>query len=166
MKLKVLTIDLIKDRCVEDGDCLLWQGAMCGDKPTARHDGGQCNVRRLFWCLTNPSKTLKAEQVLRVTCHDTRCLLHVVRTSRSALMRRTAQGLRGNLVVTASRTAARRRRSKLSQEAVAQIRTDPRPQRQLAEAFGVSRRTVQRIQQLQTWAPMVGSSVFRAGAAA
>lgn len=166
MKLKVLTLELIKARCIEDDKCLLWQGAMCGDKPTARHNGSNCNVRRMFWSLLHPAKPLSADQVLRITCHDTRCLVHVARISRADLMRRTAKSLRGNLVITAARTAARRRRSKLTAEIVAQIRTDPRSKRQIAEAYNLNRRTVQRILHLQTWAPMVGSSVFRAGAAA
>lgn len=163
----MLTIDSIKARCTDDGDgCLIWTGQMSGDKPTARHNGRHCNVRRLFWCLTHPTKQLGTNQVLRVTCHDKRCLTHLSRTSRADLMRRTASGMAGNTSIIAARTVARRRRSPLTQQIAHQIRQDPRSVAQLAAQHNVTRRTIQRIRKMEIWVPLAGSSVFRQGAAA
>lgn len=167
LDVKTLTLSSIKDRCIDDGDgCLLWTGSMSGSKPTARHNGSNCNVRHLFWNLTHPTKQLGPQQILRITCHDKRCLIHMSRTTRAGLMQRTATLLRGNVSAIAARTAARRRRSPLTAEIVDQIRQDQRTVDQIAAHYGICRRTTQRIRKMETWAPLAGSSVFRIGAAA
>lgn len=158
--MKAHTADTIRAKCIEEGDCLLWTAAICGNKPTARHNGKSANIRHLFWNLTHPSKQLGAGQILRISCRDERCLAHMVRSNRADLMRQIAKRLTGIASVRAARAAARRRRSTVTPEIAALIRQDSRPPQQVAAQFGLNRRTVQRIRTFKTWAPVSGSSVF------
>jgi hypothetical protein len=158
--MKTHTADTIRAKCIEEGECLLWPGAICGNKPTAWHAGKPTNLRHLFWNLTHPTKQLGDGQILRISCRDERCLAHMVRSTRADLMRQISKKLVGIASVRAARAAARRRRSTVTHEIAELIRQDSRPPQQLADQFGLNRRTVQRIRSFETWAPVPGSSVF------
>lgn len=66
----------IKARCIEDGGCLIWPGAMAdGNCPHMRNGRKYVNVRRfLYEQTTGP---IPQGMLIAVTCECKRCLRHV-----------------------------------------------------------------------------------------
>lgn len=121
-------------KCVEDGDCLIWQGAMNDRGPVLTFDRKQYSVRALVWMQRNGP--IPDGKVMSVECGRRRCLEHVQATTRSVLC------VRSNLVNPQHRAAqiakAKRAGSRLSQEAVQAIVMDDRHISIVAAEHGIS----------------------------
>ncbi len=103
----------------------------------------QFYVRHLAWWLRHgkpPAVTPK--RVITNTCGNTRCInpAHLRLVDKATVLRRTAaQGAWQGHAFAAAVSAGRRRHSKLSDEAAAEIRASTAPLAELASKHGISR---------------------------
>lgn len=149
------TLEAILERCIEDGDCLIWQGAMShGTRPTARIDGTRktVGVRRLLLELNgiDPGRN-------RVfpTCGNQACLNHehLKPMKHAAMLKLVARqtGYARSVTRNAKIAASKRKRSPLTPEMVAEIRSSPESGRAVARRLGLCQATVQAIRAHDTW---------------
>lgn len=129
-----MTLDDIKDRCVEEGECWLWKGALSGGKwPCIWHEGKTVPVRRVVWTL-HKGKTIPANVCITPKCDNDLCVCPgclVGRVGRRAARPATMQ--RRIRMATSLRA-----KSRISDEAVMDIRTSGEPLAVLAERHGIS----------------------------
>ncbi len=122
-------------RCIEDGDCLIWQGAMNERGPSMKVGGKQYSVRQAV-IVNRTGKPFPKGWVATVSCKRKACLEHVVAMTRAAFntkLNKQANPMRSRRVA-----SAKRANSRLSQEAVLAIRLDDRPMAVVAAEHGIS----------------------------
>lgn len=149
-------IDRIYARCEEIGDCWEWQGAKAlhGGAPTINFAGKPRSIRRV---LAEEAGMNCCGKVVTNKCRNLLCVNpeHLQVMSRSALQRRSAKENAGNWQNAARRAKlAERKRaaSRITPEMVQAIRDDPRKQREIAQAYGVSQTSVSQIKRGARWA--------------
>lgn len=107
---------LLEGRVEEEGNCLLWTGAFCTRGPVVTVAQVQYSLRKIVWEQKNGTP-FPAEKVATVSCGNPRCLEHVQAKTWSQLNSRPTS------ISHRMRTAlARRKGSKLTDEAVSDIR--------------------------------------------
>ena len=97
----------LEPRCVEDGDCLLWQLACNGaGNPVASLEGRRSvPVRRWVWQGLNPGRILTGELRVVPSCGNALCMAHLQALTPSAVNRAIAA--RGGFSTPAFRKARR-----------------------------------------------------------
>lgn len=121
-----MTLDDIKARCEEIGECWIWQKTLLrGKVPVMKIAGKTVYPRRAVWQLHN-GKEIPSSMVVthRKSCGDPLCCNpdHLTLISRKALVQRTgAEGKFSTARIKAKIAATKRKKSKLSQEAVREI---------------------------------------------
>lgn len=151
MRVNVLqSLELIYGKCIEDGECRLWQGAMNRQypihqmkDPTKKHGQRQVHVRRRVWELAKGQQAKPGPRyVLVANCGNDRCVseacLQVI-TKSKRLRQVAATGVFSSLAFRAKVSAGRRRGSELSDDAVSEIRTSEEPVAVLAERHSLSK---------------------------
>jgi len=131
-------MDKIRSRCVEEGDCLLWPGAINDRGPVATVAQKQLSLRRVVWEHAH-GRAWQSDRVASVSCENANCLNHehIVPVTRSHLVSRTNK--RHNSIARAARVAAgKRKSSKLSDAGVLDIRTSEERTEVLAKRWDVS----------------------------
>lgn len=146
------TIEAIRANCDEVGDCWEWRGAMDGSAPVMRPAGSRklVPVRRLVLQLSG--KTVEG-RLACAKCLNGRCVApaHAVGLSRQQLQERTA-ARHGHSPVRNSKIAkARRSRSHITEEIVAQMRASGLTTRAAAAAFGCGQSAAADIMAGRTW---------------
>lgn len=143
------SIEKIHARCIEDGDCLIWQGSTNG--------AGHCKIangsgRRIVW--QHAKGLLKPGQLLTVTCGQPKCLNpeHLAITSKAEVARING----ANPATRAKRVASLERYKRansavINMEIARKIRIDPRMGIELAVEFGVSKSLVSRVRTHKAW---------------
>jgi hypothetical protein len=138
-------MDKIRSRCIECGDCLLWQGAGADKTPCMRLPGQRAlvSVRRVVLQIAG---TWKPGQLATNTCGTSACVgvEHAIGVTRKALVKqavaRTAYHKRPTR--NAKISAIARAGGRLSPEAVEDIRASDLSTRALAARHGVAQSTV------------------------
>lgn len=147
-------VDYVQARCQEIGECWEWTGATQNRSrvPVMRHKGNSVPVRRVL------AQSLGHQvdgRVATFKCGNQLCCnpQHLWVTSKTHLQRRTNATVVRYMHPTrrARVAAARRQNAKLSPELAAEIRCDDRPQRVIAQAYGISQTTVSRIKRGALW---------------
>jgi hypothetical protein len=150
---------LVESKCIEVGDCLIWQGRMTSSGyPRIQIAGENFMVRRLM-AEAKIGRKLKPKEVAASTCNDPACLCwdHVrvttlqqrrIETGRAGGYSTKAKGMRISM--------EKRKDSKLvgGQVAADEIRSDPRPSHEVAPEYGVSPSMVRRIRGGKAWQPI------------
>lgn len=140
-------IDRIRHKCVEEGDCLLWQGAMSsGYSPTMRIDGTHINIRQAIYRESGREIPKGKGVVCRLgvrRCVAEEHLKTVNRGSKPGTKWTPAQ--RARMAVTSQA------RSSLDWEKVNEIRASEMPSERIAEMYGVADRTIRAIRSGKTW---------------
>ena len=144
------TLSKIRARCTECGDCLLWPGGMMSGKypiateavPGQPGQQRQIYVRRRVWELAKGKAAPPSPRfVLTTRCKSLRCVApdHLVLMSKSKRLRQAVkEGAFQSVAYRAKVSAGRRRRSKLPDDAAAQIRASSEPGSVLAARHGIS----------------------------
>jgi len=138
-----MNLNDIKARCEEVGDCWVWQKTLLrGKTPIMKTDGKSLYPRRLAWQLHN-AKDIPSSMVVthRKSCGDPLCCKpeHLTLMTRKALVQRTgAEGKFSTAGTKAKIAAAKRKNSKLSQEAVREFLGSDEPVPVLAKKHGIS----------------------------
>ena len=148
------TLDMIRARCTECGDCWEWQRALSdGRYPTLRYKGRTVNARRAVYELAGHK--LMGNSFIVTTCGNTRCLNpdHLKQvTQKTHLTRMAALGAMSGPVRSAKIAAAKRAQAgKITLADARQIRSSDEPVKDLAERYGLSKDRVYRIRRGEAW---------------
>lgn len=148
-------VERIYARCCEVGECWEWQGAV--------HKESRAPVMRLHQKTQQVRRALAAAlghkvagRVVSTRCMNVACVNpgHIQVMQRQALQRRTAKLKAAeymNRSVRARIAMTQRGRSRLTIEDVAAIKEDTRPQRLIAQIYGISQTTVSSIKRGESW---------------
>ncbi len=147
----VHTIESLKARCVEEGDCWLWQGYAANKVPMVHKDGGMVSVRRLMFDLMG-KRTREGYYV--PVCGNKECVCpdHTRYRSQAehvAFMNKQEFSLERRLKMTAARRA--RADVVLSVDKARMIRSAYGSYAEISEAYGVTKSVVGRIKQGNYW---------------
>lgn len=147
------TLEAIREKCIEEGDCWLWQGAMDKGTPRAKVGGKMVYVRRLV--LELKGKKIHTGMRATTTCGDERCVNpdHVVASTPSAINAAVARrtGFARKAARRAKISAAKRKNSHVTPEMVAEIRSSDGTGRAIAARLGLHASTVNDIRAHRTW---------------
>lgn len=162
----IKTLDDIKARCIEVGDCWEWQGAMAGDgQPRHRMNGKDCKAHQTAFQFAGKKKP--HGMYLVRCCGNLSCVnpAHIVPMTRSEQMKLAASmGKCSRPDQTAARTRGNRAISKYSMslaEQIRQMRNDGRKCVDISADLGVPVDVVSKMSRGQMWAPLQSAaSVF------
>lgn len=150
-------IERIVGNCIEDGDCLLWQGAMSdGRMPVVWFEGKAQSVRRVLWRAQGRPLNPRGS-IAPTVCKNDRCICpeHAEQVNRG-----TRPGRAVTLMARTNITNGRRQRSRLTWDEVLEIRFGDTPTKVLAEQKSMHISTIQRIRSGSRWPDL--SSPYRA----
>lgn len=139
---------LMSDRLVEEGDCLLWTGAVSEyGAPKIWVEGGSDVLRRLIW--TAIHGTPGKEQRIGVGCGVDRCVepLHLKVRTRSEEL----SGIKRSSAFGAKIAATKRAASTFTQEEVDYIRSSALNNVQLGIELNRNHQTIARIRSHDIW---------------
>ncbi len=138
-----MTLNEIKARCEEVGECWIWQGGFLrGRFPIVKIANKSVYPKREAWKAAN-GKDIPAGNcvVNKKTCNDPHCCNpdHLTTaTKRQVLQRTVSDGKLHTTKVRANIAMTKRAKSKLSDEAVQEIRYSDEPVSVLAAKHGIS----------------------------
>lgn len=147
-------IERIRLKCIECGECWMWQGATDGGRTPVMRGPGRVliSVRRRVLILSGIDVTGK---LAVSTCEEYLCVApkHAAAWTRKRLQQRSAKTTRyGKSVSRMAKIAEKRRESaKLSMEIATQIRNDTGSQRERAKKYGICQSTVSAIDRGLIW---------------
>lgn len=131
----------IRMRCVEEGDCLIWQGARSDSGQPCMHHNGKTRamVRRVLYAEVNGVE-IPDDRCVITTCGQRLCLnpKHLKEVSRGEVRTHAAKlGAYKSAARVLKRTATLRKKSHITDEVVARIR-GAKTAREAHEQTGVS----------------------------
>lgn len=160
------TAERILARCTEEGDCLIWPGAMAKGIPIIYTNGERNtrrSARRALWEMTRGA--IPKNRFASCRCAEPRCLAlgHLVLMTKQQIGKRlAATGALSNPARKAKIAATKQAASVLTWDDVQRIRAASNGLA-IAKELGVSQMTVWRIRQNRAWKPRQGFSVFSQG---
>lgn len=157
-----LLVEKILARCYEDGDCLVWDGCLSGGTPTMRVNGGNVSVRKI---MLEAAGRWKDGSMAANTCGNRACVheAHSIAGSRTLVARMAAE--RTGYHLSPSRNAkiaayARNDHGKLTdQQTRTEIVGSDLTQRQLATKYGVSQKSISKVQRGEAYRTYSGPFV-------
>ena len=148
-----VTLDTIRDRCDEVGDCWIWKGAYSHKAPAINIGGRSTSVRR-FVAQALLGRQTKNRYVTNC-CGDLLCVApdHLRVVTRSQLNAMTAErtGYGKSLTRSVKLAEASRRRARLSPELVQMIRQSDLSSAQLPKQLSVAKSTINDVRRGDTW---------------
>lgn len=147
-------------RCIEEGDCLVWQGAMNnGTSPVLSFGNRVYAVRRVMW--VGMGKKLDPKRHICSGCGNPACVTpeHAIQKTRGI-----KRGTKKTVAVRHNMAEARRRKARLNWDDVAEIRASDAPVREIARQKSISPDHVRRIQSGQYWNANLNSPFAGLGA--
>ncbi|WP_315125266.1 hypothetical protein [Comamonas antarctica] len=164
-----ITLDDIKARCVEEGDCWIWQGAVSdAGYPIMKRYGGPCLlVRRVAIALAG--REPKPRQPVACTCDDKRCVApaHLKLSTWSKVGKTAAaKGSYSGKARCAKVSAGRRANGnlKLNAEIARTIRESVESGPVLSARYGVNRSLINAIKRGDIWKEYANSPFSGLGA--
>jgi hypothetical protein len=160
--------DAIRKRTIEEGDCLIWQGWVSGGSPKMVRPGWRelglktkgVSVRREIAAAIK-KQPIRKRMFPMTSCGDERCVnpAHVVQRNWSQLMKAAAD--KSDYTIRARKVSqARRRNSRLTPEAVADIKAAPTCA-EAAKKHGISKSHASGIRNGKSWTDHdIWSAVF------
>lgn len=156
---------LLARHTVDDAGCLRWTGAATNGSPVCAIKRHTSLVRRVLWAAQHGP--IPAGRVVRCTCETPLCvtLEHIELSTRKRSAQIAARAGKMSSPVRAAKIAATKRATvaKIDAGVAGQIRASEASGRQIAEEFGLSLRTVQKIQSGEIW-KVYGSAFAGLGA--
>lgn len=148
-------LERVKEKCIEDGDCWIWQGMWISHAPRMWSEDKYVAVRELL--MRELGRLRLNAKFFGTTCGDSRCVCpdHVAqRTKSEHLSFRGKLGASGaSLQIRSARCATTQRAAvgKITLEEARNIRMSDKTIRELAEEHGIAKETVRRIRVGRTW---------------
>lgn len=149
------TITDIYARCIEEGDCMIWQGALTDQGyPLMKFNGKSTSVRRVV--MTLDGRIPKSGQPVACSCNEKRCVAkeHLSRSTFSKISQKVADsGLYASKARCAKVAEVNRNRkdTRLSIEIARDIRTSEESGQVLADQYGVGRNRISAIRRGEIW---------------
>jgi hypothetical protein len=139
----VSLFERIRHKCIEDGDCLMWQGSMQSQNgsPFVYTEGrNRAPIRKLLW--EESGKKIKDGHRIGVVCRNARCVApeHLVQRSR----RDDTKGRKRTLAEKARISETKRAKSPLADVAPAILASEA-SDKQIADELGLKYGTVWKI---------------------
>lgn len=144
--------DRIHARCIEDGDCLVWQGySVRGKYPQIRVGDKSLSVRRVLW--EEKHGCVPDGKEVAVTCETRNCVAHIKPMTHKDVGKRTAAtGVYASPVRCAKIAATRRAQvSDLTPEQVADVRYGGGSLAEAAQRNGISKGAAGFIRRGERW---------------
>ena len=156
-----MNLDDIKARCIEEGECWIWQGSVSpGDVPSMRLPGSVDPERKLIgvrrWIAQQQGKQIKGLYAT-TSCKEKLCVCpdHVIVMNRKSLQKRAGKTMTKNQnpAAVARRVSARIRSGnvKIGYEVARQIREDDKSAHEWAKELDCSVSTVFNVRSGKTW---------------
>lgn len=142
----------IESRCVECGDCLVWQGYMHGGKhPQFRRNGTVMYARLEWWKAKNGP--VPAGKNIAHTCETRGCICHTEPQTISKIQKRVGATGVYSTPARCKKISAHKRATmgKLTDEQVHELRTSNEPASHLAERFGICASNASSIRRGERW---------------
>lgn len=147
------TLETIHARCIEEGDCWLWQAGKSNGSPAIRH-GKKTVAVRLYIATVLQGKNTTG-RLVTMCCDSIDCVApaHIVTWRRKQLQRFTAKrtGYARKPEYRARQAAARQKNSALDWDKVRAIRASTGSTRDIARQFGERQSTIQSIRAGDSW---------------
>jgi hypothetical protein len=143
----------IWDRCHDDGDCVIWDGAVAanaGPAVTSPFTGRTAPTRRVLM----QALGYKIDGLICTTsCGHQNCMAreHIITMTRQQLQKRTGPSLSKNEVRRASLARAARQRSYLTMEIVREMRASGMRATQAAKHYGIPLQIAARVLRNDSW---------------
>ena len=149
-----MTLDQIKDRCRQCGDCWEWIGhaGSSGNHPQAKIDGKVRLVRRYAYELSG--REIRPDRKLSCSCENKKCInpQHMLALTESQKGKRAAaRGAFSNPARGKKIADGRRKTGKLTMEQAMEIRMSEESGPTLAARFGINRSLVGCIKRGERW---------------
>lgn len=145
-------MNVIRSRCTEEGDCLIWPGAMnAGTSPTITFRGKSINIRRWIW--VQVGKSLPERGTIKVKCRESRCIAegHMFAGTFGPTV-----GTRCTPALRAKMANLLQARSTLTWSDIEAIRLSDDSLEQLAARYGKAKKSIQNIRAGRTWKVTTG----------
>lgn len=153
-------LSLIWSRCIPVGDCLLWDGGTDSDGRAQIRIPGKKGARTVRREVLQAMGVSCKGLVATCTCEEPLCMApeHVVAWTRKKLQQRTMAKLAGDIRISASVAAVRRRSAKLDAEKVREIRGSDLTNQEWADRLGVDESTVSKARRGDSWKEYGGAA--------
>lgn len=150
---QVHTLDTIRERTVEEGNCWLWLAGTSHGTPALRHDGKIMQVRRYIFTHLLGRET--HGRLVSMSCDNLTCVHpdHIVLQTRTQLQQRTAKRTKYGLnpARKAKIAKAKQKQSPLTPERVREIRQMEGSMRSIARQTGIHFSVVRHICNGTSW---------------
>ena len=137
------TMETIAARCIEEGDCLLWQGAISKPSKPVMQTGRKLIPVRRYIFTELLGKKVKPGHLVSFTCDNDLCVHegHIDQMTRSELVKRAADRTMYHLRPDRNTklAMAARSRSPHSEELVDQVRNAEGSYQQIADRMGLNK---------------------------
>lgn len=133
-------VDYVRARSVEEGECWIWRGSTsAGGSPLMRYAGKRHSVRTLLFT-TKRERPVRRGRRLRMMCGTFGCVNpdHIAEITRASWVQNVMRPRTNERVRVLKVRVARHRMSKLSPEALADIRDGTEKLAVYAERYGIS----------------------------
>lgn len=143
----VISADKVLSNSIEDGECLLWQGAMAnGTCPVCRVGGKVVPVRQALWKAMG--RRLPDKAAVLASCKQDCCVApeHLVLGKRGSVL-----GVPKSPAARANMARAQRANSTITEADAAVIREAVAPLKKLMEQYGLCKRAIQDIRRGASW---------------
>lgn len=148
------TLNTIYERCVEEGDCWMWQAGKSHGSPAFRFNG-QVVLARRYILEQLQKKKLKPGFLAHMRCGNLECVnpAHIIQVTRAELQQLTADRTQYGLSQTRSMKLAQRQQaiSSLTWDIVRTIRSMEGSHRGISKKLGIPLSTVIDIRKHHTW---------------
>jgi len=151
-----ITIDQIKSKCVEEGECWIWNAAISAEGyPIMKRYGCPCVlVRRVSIAIDG--RPPAARQPVVSTCGQKLCVNpnHLSRSSWKKVGKRAAENKSFSGIVRCSKIAMAARvgkSAKITAEIAQEIRESAGTHREISQRFGISKSLVTKIRAGKAW---------------
>ncbi|GKS85836.1 hypothetical protein AVMA1855_16810 [Acidovorax sp. SUPP1855] len=149
------TLEQLHARCIEDGDCLLWQGGL--SKSAGHPKFNNRSARRLVYELAHGP--IPAGRNITVTCDCISCLNpeHLALTTKAEASRKAnaCPSVRAKKSVASAK--ASRPKGKLTIEIAREIRASTGTCDELAAVYSVDRTLISKVRRGSAWRELVAS---------
>lgn len=161
---KVLYMQRLLSRCVECGDCQLWDGPTHPDgTPRIYPRVGSKSLRRLVWELREGA--IPKGKIVVTSCDRPLCIEHLKLSTRAEVIEQTmARPDVAARKAAATRRARRARAPKMDMERARAVRASTKRQSEIAAEFGIAQSLVSRIINNISWREPVANPFMGLGA--
>jgi len=147
------TLEIVRRFCIEEGECLLWQGPVTPHGyPKAHVNGQPKSMRTYVFCELLGKRKPEGRQVVtrcgNQLCLSEKCL--TTKTRSDAVSQAVARKFALDPIF-ARNLRLRSPKVKLNEHLAAEIRKSSLPHSEVAAQYGISRETARQIRRGETW---------------